>query len=66
MPLAAKIGLVDYWEQSGKWPDFCAEPGLPYDLPRGRQGNSSRPLIRLEDPGNERTGQCPLLAQSGH
>lgn len=31
MPLAAKIGLVDYWEKSGKWPDFCAEPGLPYD-----------------------------------
>jgi len=31
MPLAAKVGLVDYWEKSGKWPDFCAEPGLPYD-----------------------------------
>ncbi len=31
MPLAAKVGLVDYWEKAGKWPDFCAEPGLPYD-----------------------------------
>jgi DNA-binding winged helix-turn-helix (wHTH) protein/tetratricopeptide (TPR) repeat protein/TolB-like protein len=29
--LAAKLGLVDYWRASGKWPDFCADPGLPYD-----------------------------------
>jgi TolB-like protein/Tfp pilus assembly protein PilF len=29
--LAAKVGLVDYWRKSGKWPDFCHEPGLPYD-----------------------------------
>ena len=31
MPLAAKLGLVAYWRATGKWPDFCAEPGLPYD-----------------------------------
>ncbi len=31
MPLAAKVGLVANWEKTGKWPDFCAEPGLPYD-----------------------------------
>jgi adenylate cyclase len=31
MPLAARLGLVDYWRSTGKWPDFCAEPGLPYD-----------------------------------
>lgn len=31
MPLAAKVGLVAAWEKTGKWPDFCAEPGLPYD-----------------------------------
>jgi TolB-like protein len=31
MPLAAKIGLVATWEKTGKWPDFCAEPDLPYD-----------------------------------
>ncbi|MEO7601690.1 MAG: hypothetical protein ABIS39_00280 [Sphingomicrobium sp.] len=31
MNLAAEIGLVDYWQESGKWPDFCREPGLPYD-----------------------------------
>ena len=31
MALAAKLGLVDYWRSTGKWPDFCAEPGLLYD-----------------------------------
>jgi tetratricopeptide (TPR) repeat protein len=31
MPLAARLGLVDYWRSTGKWPDFCSEPGLPYD-----------------------------------
>ncbi len=31
MSLAARLGLVDYWRKTGKWPDFCAEPGLPYD-----------------------------------
>jgi TolB-like protein/Flp pilus assembly protein TadD len=31
MQLAAKVGLVATWEKTGKWPDFCAEPGLPYD-----------------------------------
>ena len=29
--LAAKLGLVDYWRSTGRWPDFCSEPGLPYD-----------------------------------
>ena len=31
MPLMAKLGLVDYWRSSGEWPDFCSDPGLPYD-----------------------------------
>ncbi|HET7085890.1 MAG TPA: TIR domain-containing protein [Rhizomicrobium sp.] len=31
MQLAARLGLSDYWRASGKWPDFCAEPGLPYN-----------------------------------
>ena len=30
-PLAKRMGLVDYWIKSNNWPDFCAEPGLPYD-----------------------------------
>lgn len=29
--LAAKFGLVAYWEKTGVWPDFCSEPQLPYD-----------------------------------
>jgi tetratricopeptide (TPR) repeat protein len=31
MPLSRKLGLVEYWRATGNWPDFCAEPGLPYD-----------------------------------
>ena len=31
MALAGQMGLVDFWRTSGVWPDFCAEPGLPYD-----------------------------------
>ncbi len=31
MKLAGRIGLVDYWRSTGKWPDYCSEPGLPYD-----------------------------------
>ena len=32
--LAAKLGLVAYWEKSGVWPDFCREPQLTYDCKR--------------------------------
>ncbi len=31
MQLATRLGLVDYWRTSGHWPDFCADPGLPYN-----------------------------------
>jgi tetratricopeptide (TPR) repeat protein len=31
MALADRLGLVDYWTQTERWPDFCAEPDLPYD-----------------------------------
>jgi hypothetical protein len=31
MQIAARAGLVKFWRQSGKWPDFCSEPDLPYD-----------------------------------
>ena len=30
MALAARFGLVDYWRRTGRWPDFCLKPGLPY------------------------------------
>lgn len=29
--LAAKLGLVAYWEKTNVWPDFCGEPQLHYD-----------------------------------
>lgn len=31
MPLANRLGLVDFWRSTGRWPDFCSEPDLPYD-----------------------------------
>jgi DNA-binding winged helix-turn-helix (wHTH) protein len=30
-PLAEKLGLIAYWRETKRWPDFCAEPDLPYD-----------------------------------
>jgi DNA-binding winged helix-turn-helix (wHTH) protein/tetratricopeptide (TPR) repeat protein len=27
----SRWGLVSYWRESGKWPDFCFDPKLPYD-----------------------------------
>lgn len=27
----SRWGLVTYWRQSGKWPDFCFDTHLPYD-----------------------------------
>jgi tetratricopeptide (TPR) repeat protein len=29
--IAKRAGLVDYWRKSGKWPDFCGDPELPYN-----------------------------------
>jgi len=29
--LLAKWGLFDYWRATNHWPDFCDEPGLPFD-----------------------------------
>jgi len=31
MQLARRAGLLDFWQRSGKWPDFCFEPDMPYD-----------------------------------
>jgi len=31
MQLAVRYRLVDYWRSSGHWPDFCADPALPYN-----------------------------------
>jgi hypothetical protein len=31
MQSMAQVGLVRYWKQSGKWPDFCFDPAQSYD-----------------------------------
>jgi len=31
MQVAARLGLVRYWRQTGYWPDFCSSERLPYD-----------------------------------
>lgn len=31
MGLAVRLGLVRYWRQSGKWPDYCTTEHLKYD-----------------------------------
>jgi tetratricopeptide (TPR) repeat protein len=31
MPVAKRIGLVNYWQKTGNWPDFCSRPGISYD-----------------------------------
>ena len=29
--VADHLGLLAHWQNSGKWPDFCSAPDLPYD-----------------------------------
>jgi tetratricopeptide (TPR) repeat protein len=31
MEVAARLGLVRYWRESGNWPDFCTSEQLKYD-----------------------------------
>lgn len=31
MQIAKTAGLLDYWQSSGKWPDFCFDNDQPYD-----------------------------------
>jgi tetratricopeptide (TPR) repeat protein len=31
MGVAQRLGLLNYWKETGIWPDFCREPQLPYD-----------------------------------
>jgi hypothetical protein len=34
MRVAQRLGLLDYWQGSGQWPDLCFESDLPYDCKR--------------------------------
>jgi adenylate cyclase len=31
LQFAKRIGLLQYWASSGRWPDFCSQPNFPYD-----------------------------------
>ena len=31
MRIGKAMGMLDYWKSSGMWPEFCADPNLPYD-----------------------------------
>jgi adenylate cyclase len=31
MPVMQRAGLVEYWMETNRWPDFCEDPSLPYD-----------------------------------
>lgn len=31
MPLAQRLGLLDYWRETNQWPDFCRGSDGPYD-----------------------------------
>lgn len=31
MKIAQRLELIPYWQETGKWADFCSEPDLPYD-----------------------------------
>jgi hypothetical protein len=42
MPLMARLGLVDYWTKSGKWPDFCLAADAPYDC-KAEAAKAARP-----------------------
>ena len=40
--IAQRLGLIEYWRTSGKWPDFCFDPDLPYDC-KAEGAKISRP-----------------------
>jgi adenylate cyclase len=42
MPLMRRAGLVDYWLETDRWPEFCDDPGLPYDCRQEALRVSSR------------------------
>ena len=41
MALAARFGLVEVWRRTGRWPDFCRDPTLPYDCKAASSSASS-------------------------
>jgi tetratricopeptide (TPR) repeat protein len=31
MQIEKRAGMIGFWRKTGKWPDFCFDPDLPYD-----------------------------------
>jgi tetratricopeptide (TPR) repeat protein len=50
MALANKFGLPQYWGATGKWPDFCADPDLPYNC--RAEAAKLKPVAGLFPKGN--------------
>ncbi len=50
MPLAARLGLVDYWLDTGHWPDFCTTEQLPYDCKEAALAARSGEISRRAAP----------------
>ena len=38
MPLAKKLGMLQFWRARGRWPDFCLAPNAPYDCAKAAEG----------------------------
>jgi tetratricopeptide (TPR) repeat protein len=50
-PLANKLGLVDYWLDTDQWPDFCAEPDLPFDCrEKATAARDAGPTVEASNP----------------
>jgi len=43
MDLAEHLGLSAYWRASGDWPEYCSQPGLPYDCKAEAARAGSKP-----------------------
>ena len=41
--LTAKLGLLQFWESSGLWPNFCDDNQLPYNCRREARRLHARP-----------------------
>jgi hypothetical protein len=31
LQIGKAMGMLDYWRANDVWPEFCADPDLPYD-----------------------------------
>jgi DNA-binding winged helix-turn-helix (wHTH) protein/TolB-like protein len=52
MVLAANLGLTAYWSRSGRWPDFCSEPGLGYSCRSQARAVETSEKARSKNPSS--------------